>query len=125
MDIDNKGGGTVGAHIRDQIRRRTQDKRLFLLDALALLLGFLFARTHVGFGSYPLGIALCACASDRVIIIALGGAIGALSLGEVGTLYSVLILRSQFCPSGEYLSSQMLWVHQQILAQRHPHQFWF
>lgn len=85
-----KGQGIL-AFIRRELSLRREDKGALVLDILIFLLSFFFAKRHIAFGTYPLGITLVGVLNRRVLIGALGAALGALSLGEGGTIYALMI----------------------------------
>lgn len=89
-NFEEKRGREIISEIREGVKRR-RGKGAFLLDGWMLLLGFLFARCHVAFGTYPLGLVLVASSPTRVIIIAIGAMLGSLTLGSVGYIGAVLV----------------------------------
>ncbi len=78
----------VRSRIAEQWRARRENSAVLLLDILHMLLAVLFARCHVLFGAYPLGIALVAALPARVPLTTLGAVLGALSMGRAGLVYA-------------------------------------
>lgn len=62
----------------------------FLFDIFFFVLGALFARCHLLFGAYPLGVALISLLPYSVIPAMLGGVLGALTLGAGGIVYAAI-----------------------------------
>ena len=94
MDGKKQRGGRVRELydlVRTELLKRRGERGALLTDALVFMLAFFFARTHVAFGAYPLGIALVAVINKRTALGALGAFVGALSLGEIGIIYALII----------------------------------
>ena len=72
------------------IDRRRIEASASVFDLFALALAFLFARSHIAFGAYPLAIAFIAVLPSRVWLAVIGGAIGSLTLGGSGVIYAML-----------------------------------
>ena len=62
----------------------------FLSDLFFFILGALFARCHLLFGAYPLGVALISLLPHSVLAAMLGGILGALTLGSGGIVYAAI-----------------------------------
>lgn len=86
-----RGVGGLGALLRRELSKRRASRFAIVLDCAVFLIALLFARRHIAFGVYPLGIALVGTASSRVLIAAVGALVGAISLGEIGLIYAILI----------------------------------
>ncbi|MBO5945803.1 MAG: hypothetical protein J6Q69_04280, partial [Clostridia bacterium] len=94
MDGKKQRGGRVRELyelVRGELLKRRGERGALLTDALVFMLAFFFARTHVAFGAYPLGIALVAVISKRTALGALGAFVGALTLGEIGIIYALIV----------------------------------
>ena len=94
-NADSKAGGRglrgrIGAKIREAKEERRQNKLAPVLDILTFLIGLVFSRCHVIFGAHPLSIAFIAVLPSRVWLAALGGAVGALTLGKSGLIYAMI-----------------------------------
>ena len=89
-DLKEKRGREIVTEIKEGLKRR-RGRGAFLVDAGMLLLGFLFSRCHVAFGTYPLGLVLVASSSHRVIIAAIGAILGSITLGGAGYIGAILI----------------------------------
>ena len=61
-----------------------------------VLLGFLFGGTHVLFGAYPLGLALCSALRSGVWLALLGVVLGSLTLGRSGVIYALIAVLAVF-----------------------------
>ena len=68
----------------------TKKREAPLLDVLAFIISFLFARCHIVFGAHPLSLALISVLPSRVWLAVLGSAAGALTLGKSGIIYSMI-----------------------------------
>ncbi len=73
-----------------EAKKRKEDPKLLLFDLFYLLSGFLFSRTHLLFGAYPLGIALLSSVSFGVYLSLLGCIVGAFSMGKSGVVYALI-----------------------------------
>lgn len=79
------------SYIKGEISKRRTDKISLLLDLLVFMLSFFFAKRHIAFGVYPLGITIVGVLNSRVLVATLGAVIGALSLGDIGLVYALMI----------------------------------
>ena len=59
-------------------------------DLSVVVIGFLLASRHFAFSSYPFGVAFVASLPKRVWLGLLGAAIGSLTLGKSGIIYSMI-----------------------------------
>ena len=82
----------IKAAFERAVDSRRRDKTKAVLDLFFLLLGLLFSRCHVIFGSHPLGIAILSILPTRVWVTALGAVLGALTLGKGGLVYALISL---------------------------------
>ena len=87
---EKKEKRTIGERIRAAALKRTKDKIEPIYDIITLVLGFLFARSHVLFGAHPLGLAYVALLPKRVWIATLGAVLGSLTLGKSGVIYAMI-----------------------------------
>ncbi len=87
-----KGEAQTGlfASIRSGIERRKGDTGAVIFDAVVFAIGFLFARCHLVFGSYPLACAFVAVLPRGVWVSLLGAVLGSLSLGKAGVIHAVI-----------------------------------
>ncbi len=90
-DVTKKEGYGIISYIKGEILKRRSDKISLLLDLLVFILSFFFAKRHIAFGVYPLGITIVGVLNSRVLVATLGGVIGALSLGDIGLIYALMI----------------------------------
>ncbi len=72
-----------------EVKELARRERVLVYDILMLIVGLLFARCHIAFGSYPLGIAFIASLSSGLVGALLGAVIGALSLGRSGIIFAI------------------------------------
>ncbi len=86
-----KRTGRIHAAIKTGLERKRKEKWGLIIDAVIFAVAFFFAKCHIVFGSYPLGIALVATLPSHVIIAALGAAVGSLTLGAPGVIYAILV----------------------------------
>ena len=95
MDRNKKAvdGGDYGiiSYIKGEISKRRADRLSLLIDLLVFTLSFFFSKCHIAFGVYPLGITIVGVLNSRVLIATLGAVIGALSVGEIGLIYAMMI----------------------------------
>ncbi len=84
--------GEIGffAAVKNGLERRKGDTGAVIFDAITLIVGFLFARCHLIFGSYPLACAFVAVLPRGVWSALLGAALGSLSLGKAGVIHAVI-----------------------------------
>ncbi len=76
--------------IREEATKRKNDPKMLFKDLFFFFTGFLFARTHLYFGAYPLGIAWL-CALPYGVYTSLAGCvIGAFSMGKRGIVYAMI-----------------------------------
>ena len=61
-----------------------------LFDVFAALFAFLFARSHIIFGSHPLSLGFIAVLPSRVWLALFGSVIGSLTLGKHGIIYAMI-----------------------------------
>ena len=83
--FENKKGGlykAAAAHAR-------RDGAL-VTDLLVMTVGILFARCHLIFGAYPLGVALLSAIPSSVPLALLGCIIGSLTMGEGGVIFAII-----------------------------------
>ena len=88
-----ESGGTVfgmGDAIREEIARRRTSPQILVFDVCIFIIGFLFARCHIVFGSHPLGLAFVAFLPGGVWTALLGVVSGSLSLGRTGVIYAII-----------------------------------
>ena len=76
--------------IKHSLEEARMKREAPLVDVVTFLIGFLFSRCHVVFGSHPLAIAFVAVLPTRVWIAVLGAVSGALTLGKSGIIYSLI-----------------------------------
>lgn len=93
--MDNKKPAKRSDRLRSAVKtgleRKRKEKWGLLIDAAIFAAAFFFAKCHIVFGAYPLGIALVATLPSRVIIAAIGAAVGSLTLGAPGVIYAILV----------------------------------
>lgn len=77
--------------IKAEIEKRRGERWGLLIDTAVFIIAFFFAKYHIVFGAYPLGISLVATLPSHVIIAGVGATVGALTLGEGGVVYAILI----------------------------------
>ena len=80
----------IGLMIKGEIEKRRGDSTSLLFDAVVLIVSFLFARCHIIFGAYPLGVAFVGVLPRGVWISLIGCVTGALSLGKVGVIHAII-----------------------------------
>ena len=85
-----KRGAGVVSSIRHSIEEAKLKREAPFLDIITFLIGFIFSRCHVIFGSHPLAIAFIAILPSRVWIAVMGAVAGALTLGRSGIIYSMI-----------------------------------
>ena len=61
-----------------------------LFDVFAALFAFLFARSHIIFGSHPLSLGFIAVLPSQVWLALFGSVIGSLTLGKHGIIYAMI-----------------------------------
>lgn len=80
----------IKGSIACEIQKRKIDKAAPVLDIITFLLGVVFSRCHIIFGSHPIAIAFISILPGRVWLAALGGVVGALSMGRSGLIYAMI-----------------------------------
>ena len=80
----------IGAMIKGELEKRRGDSKALLFDAVVVMISFLFARCHIVFGSYPLGVAFVAVMQRGVWLALIGAVVGALSLGKSGIIHAII-----------------------------------
>lgn len=90
-EVNQGKRGGIFSFVKEELALRREDKTALLLDILIFSLSFFFAKRHIAFGAYPLGIALVGVMNRRVLISALGAVVGALTLGSLGVVYAIMI----------------------------------
>ncbi len=94
MDRKSDTGTPVMAGITGALRAELEKRRALpiraVLDVLAFLLNFVFARVHLIWGAYPLATAFVAATPYDVFISLAGAVAGALSLGESGIIHAIV-----------------------------------
>lgn len=80
----------LGKRLREAIDIRRKSKVEPIYDIITVVMGFLFARTHIIFGAHPLGIATVAVLQKRVWLAMLGAVLGSLTLGKSGIIYAMI-----------------------------------
>ncbi len=88
-DVPKKDKFSLRAYLESEWNRRKENTSVLFMDIVHIALGCIFARAHVAFGAYALGIALAAALSRRVPLTLFGTVIGALSLGPGGVVYAL------------------------------------
>ncbi len=81
---------SIGLMIKGELDKRKGDSTALLFDAVVLIISFLFARCHIVFGAYPLGIAFVGVLPRGVWISLIGCVAGALSLGKLGVIHAII-----------------------------------
>ena len=81
---------SIGIMIKGELEKRRGDSTALLFDAVVLIVSFLFARCHIVFGAYPLGVAFVAVMPRGVWISLIGSVAGALSLGKAGVIHAII-----------------------------------
>lgn len=81
---------SLGIMIKGELEKRKGDSTALLFDAVVLIISFLFARCHIIFGAYPLGVAFVAVMQRGVWIALIGTVAGALSLGKAGIIHAII-----------------------------------
>ena len=81
---------SIGLMIKGEIEKRRGDSTALLYDAVVLIISFLFARCHIVFGAYPLGVAFVGVLPRGVWISLIGCVAGALSLGKIGVIHAII-----------------------------------
>ncbi len=76
--------------IKGEIEKRRGDATALLYDAVILIISFLFARCHIVFGAYPLGVAFVGVLPRGVWVSLIGCVAGALSLGKIGVIHAII-----------------------------------
>ena len=66
------------------------------IGACTVALGFLFGGTHLAFGAYPLGLALCSALTGGVWLALIGVVLGSLTLGRSGVIYGLIAVLAVF-----------------------------
>ena len=82
----------ISAGARESLERRRGSLGEGVFDLLTLLVGFIFARCHLIFGAYPLGLAFAALLPCRVWLGTLGVVLGSLTMGRSGIIYAMISL---------------------------------
>lgn len=80
----------IGTMIRGELEKRRGDPKALLFDAIVIIVSFLFARCHIVFGAYPLGVAFVAVMPRGVWLALIGAVGGALSLGKSGIIHAII-----------------------------------
>lgn len=80
----------IAAKFREAKEERRKNKLSPVLDAVTFLVALVFSRCHLIFGAHPMAVAFVAVLPTRVWIAALGGAVGALTLGRSGIIYAMI-----------------------------------
>jgi len=86
-------GGFLGAligRIRSAFLPKKDSRWDTVLNFARLLLGLVFARTHIIFGAHPLAVALLSVLPRGVWWTLLGSIIGSLTLGRAGIIYAMI-----------------------------------
>ena len=81
---------SVRLMIKGELEKRRGDSTALLFDAVVLIISFLFARCHIVFGAYPLGVAFVGVLQRGVWISLIGCVAGALSLGKLGVIHAII-----------------------------------
>ena len=81
---------SIGLVIKGEIEKRKGDSTALIYDAVVLIISFLFARCHIVFGAYPLGVAFVGVLQRGVWISLIGCVAGALSLGKIGVIHAII-----------------------------------
>ncbi|MBQ8688969.1 MAG: SpoIIE family protein phosphatase [Clostridia bacterium] len=76
--------------IKNEAKKRKNEKGALLFDVAIFLLSLFFARCHIAFGAYPLGAALVGVLPSRVWISLFGVLFGAFSLGRAGIIHAII-----------------------------------
>ncbi len=71
-------------------KARTKHDGALLYDLIIMTVALLFARCHLIFGAYPLGIALLSAIPTSVPLALLGAVIGSLTMGQNGIIYAII-----------------------------------
>lgn len=82
--IDKKGA------LYKLAEEHTRRNGALITDLLVLTVSILFARCHLIFGAYPLGLALLSATPIAVPVTLIGCIIGSLTMGERGIIYAVI-----------------------------------
>lgn len=80
----------IWSAIRASFEKRRDGIEAPLYDIAIIFISFLFSRCHIIFGAHPLGLGLVAVLPSRAWLAAIGAAIGSLTLGRAGIVYSVI-----------------------------------
>ncbi len=88
-DVPKKDKFSLRAYLENEWNRRKENTSVLFMDIVHIALGCIFARCHLAFGAYALGIAFAAALSSRVPFTLFGTVIGALSLGPAGVVYAL------------------------------------
>lgn len=81
-----KGLGAIFTEVKEMARR----ERIPIYDLILFTVGLLFARCHLLFGAYPIGVAFLSSLSGGVFSALLGTVIGSLALGRSGLIFAVV-----------------------------------
>ena len=83
----NYGGELILSGRHEKERQKVDTKKLTRI-AFSLVCSFILARGRMAFGTYPLALALTSSATSLSPVLALGSALGSLTLGE-GNAYLI------------------------------------
>ena len=91
---EREGKKSIKERVKEQISlsldRRKEDRLAPVLDILTFIVGILFARCHIIFGSHPIAIAFISVLPTRVWLSVLGSCVGSLTLGGSGIIYAMI-----------------------------------
>ncbi len=102
MDKKKGGSGIFGSGgklLKTELDRRKNDKTAVVYDIAVFLLGVIFARAHLIFGTYPIAPAFICVLPRGVLFSLIGGVLGALSLGSSGVIHAVVLVVAVFLRS--------------------------
>ena len=80
--------GLGGIHTSGEVKSRREGTLIY--DLIIMTVALLFARCHLIFGAYPLGVALLSAIPSSVPLALLGAVIGSLTMGKDGIIYAVI-----------------------------------
>lgn len=83
------GEVTLSSLFRAEIDRRRGHTETLFYDILTFFVSMALSGCHIAFGAHPLGLALVAATPYRVLIVALGAALGSLFMGNGGIVYAM------------------------------------
>ena len=84
--------GGIGALIKSGIKKRREQSTALLYDIVVLLISFVFSRSHIAVGTYPLALSFVAVLPSNVWIALIGGVLGSLTLGKIGIIQAIIIV---------------------------------